>query len=132
MRLKRSALRLVELWCNSSALTEYLEKTSIVILTRNYKLSKVDVPAFRDKKVLISDSAKYLGVIPDSKLNWAKHLWVLCAAVVWWLRVKFKTTPKVAIGYMFCKKTLHVAYMAGVAHVVCRLARAKRCTWETR
>ncbi|XP_033218179.1 uncharacterized protein LOC117173647 [Belonocnema kinseyi] len=76
------ALRIVELWCESSWLSINSEKISMVIFTKNYELPKVDAPVFCSGMLTLSDSVKYLGVILDSKLNWAKHLETQCRKFV--------------------------------------------------
>lgn len=74
MALTGLALRIVELWCDRSGLSVNSKKTSLVIFMKKYKISQVNTPAFLGKRLMISDSVEYLGVILAIKLNWAKHL----------------------------------------------------------
>ena len=78
MGLTRSALRIVELWCNESGLSVNPEKTELVVFTRKYKTARVTGPVFSGKRLQTAQSVKYLGFILDRKLNWAEHLEAQC------------------------------------------------------
>ncbi|XP_033218126.1 uncharacterized protein LOC117173596 [Belonocnema kinseyi] len=134
MGLTRSALRIVELWCDSLGLLVNLEKTKMVIFTKNYKMPKVVAPVFCGGRLTFSDSVKYLGVILDSRLSWAKHLETQCRNFVmtlWMCRRAFGLTwgigPKMLAW--LCSAVLKPRFLHAV--VDC-WPRAKLKTMHTR
>ena len=87
MGLTRSALHMVELWCNESGLSVNPEKTELVVSARKYKTARVTGPVFCEKRLQAAQSVKYLGVILDRKLNWAEHQEAQCTRFItsFWL-----------------------------------------------
>ena len=51
-----------------------LDKTELVILTRKHKVPPSTTPSLAGKRLEVKNSAKYLAVILNRKLNWNKHL----------------------------------------------------------
>lgn len=70
----QKAVRIVEKWCSRVGLTVNPEKSEIVIFTRNRKLDGFKAPMIFGREITRQESAKYLGVILDSKLTWKKHI----------------------------------------------------------
>jgi ribonuclease HI len=68
------ALRLVEKWANSNGLGVNPDKTELVLFTGKRKTPPFNTPSIGGKKLILSNEAKYLGVILDSKLNWSSNL----------------------------------------------------------
>lgn len=68
------AIKIVEKWCKKVGLTVNAGKSELVIFTKNRILSGYYPPKIFNKEIRKTDSAKYLGVILDSKLNWNKHI----------------------------------------------------------
>lgn len=64
------ATKIVEEWCSKSGLTVNPEKSELVIFTKNKKLIGFTNPMIFGKEIARKNSAKYLGIILDSKLNW--------------------------------------------------------------
>ena len=67
-------LRKVTTWCTKTGLNVYPDKTELVVFTRKHKVPTFTPPSLAGKKLEAKDSAKYLGVILDRKLNWNEHL----------------------------------------------------------
>ena len=72
--LLQSAIHKVENWGRDNGLTFSQAKTIAVIFTRKYKIPKVDKLIINGGEVEYQNSAKYLGVTIDSKLNWNEHV----------------------------------------------------------
>lgn len=70
----QQALKIVEKWCMEVGLTVHPDKSELVIYTKNKKLDGFKEPKIFGKEISRHDSAKYLGVILDSRLNWKKHI----------------------------------------------------------
>ena len=85
--LARTALRQVVLLCDAPGLTVNPEKTDVAVFTIKYKVTEIRGPMFRGKRLQISGSVKYLGVILGRKLSWMEHLEAQCRRFVttFWL-----------------------------------------------
>lgn len=70
----QQAIKIVEKWCTATGLSVNPEKSEIVIFTKNRTLKDFTEPKIFGKEIKKQESAKYLGVILDSKLNWKKHI----------------------------------------------------------
>lgn len=67
--LMNEALKRLKSWCLSCGLNINATKTELVFFTRKTAIPKFKVPSMDGKKLELSQSAKYLGLILDSKLN---------------------------------------------------------------
>ena len=65
-----SALNLLAKWCQGCGLGVNPTKTELVLFTRRYKIPKFNTPRINGVSLSLSNEAKYLGLILDSKLNW--------------------------------------------------------------
>jgi len=61
-------------WGRSKSLKFSAKKTVVVLFTRKYKYKFPQKLIIEGKEVAFSDSAKYLGITLDSKLNWNAHI----------------------------------------------------------
>ena len=71
----RTAIRIVERWCQERGLKVNPEKTDLILFSR--RLSGFDlIGEFRlfGKVIDPGSQVKYLGVILDNKLNWITHV----------------------------------------------------------
>lgn len=68
------AVKIVEKWCNEVGLSIHPDKSEIVIFTKNRKIVGFKNPKIYGHEIANRDSAKYLGIVLDSKLNWSKHI----------------------------------------------------------
>jgi len=75
------ALTLVDSWCNTTGLSINPSKIEVVVFTKNYKWDRNCSLKVAGQNLDYVDSAKYLGVILDSKLSWKKHLEYKCAKI---------------------------------------------------
>ena len=67
----------------------------MTVFMRKYKVAEIRGPMFRGKRLQISGSVKYLGVILDRKLSWTEHLEVQCRRFLttfWLCRRTFEGT----------------------------------------
>ena len=67
-------IREVTSWCLETGLKVNPDKTELVMFKRRHKLPPFTPPSLAGKRLEAKNSAKYLGVILDSKLNWNEHL----------------------------------------------------------
>lgn len=67
-------LRCVQTWCQREGLSVNPTKTTIVPFTRKKNLESLSRLRLGPSKLSISSSAKYLGLVLDSKLTWNEHL----------------------------------------------------------
>ena len=65
-----SALNLLAKWCQGCGLGVNPTKTELVLFTRRYRIPKFNTPRINGVSLSLSNEAKYLGLILDSKLNW--------------------------------------------------------------
>lgn len=72
--LLRSALRIVEEWCDQHQLSVNPKKTEVVLFTHKRKLPEMQLPTLFGTKLSLSPQVKYLGITLDSKLNWGSQL----------------------------------------------------------
>lgn len=72
--LMENALNTLKNWCVSCGLNVNPTKTELVLFTNKYKIPDFKLPAFGGVTLKLSESAKYLGIILDSKLNWNKNI----------------------------------------------------------
>ena len=61
-------------WCFETGLSVNPEKTNLVLFTKKRKREGFSFPSLLGKRLELSLSVKYLGVILDSKLNWGEHM----------------------------------------------------------
>ena len=61
-------------WCKSKGLEISTVKTQIIFWTRNKKVKTPKNIKVNDTTIEIGNTAKYLGVILDDKLNWNEHI----------------------------------------------------------
>ncbi|RVE41707.1 hypothetical protein evm_013638 [Chilo suppressalis] len=73
-KVMRSALQIVEKWCDEHHLSVNPNKTELVLFTNKRKLPELQLPKLFNTKLSLSTQVKYLGVILDNKLNWASHI----------------------------------------------------------
>jgi len=69
-----AVLYITELWSDEVGLWVNPEKIDLVVFTRIRKLPGFSEPHIFGVTVFYSDSAKYFGVILDSRLIWRKHV----------------------------------------------------------
>ncbi|XP_036322108.1 uncharacterized protein LOC118736115 [Rhagoletis pomonella] len=72
--IMQDRLRLIERWTKEKGLGVNPEKTDLVLFTRKYKIPSLQLPAIGNKILKLGESAKYLGVVLDKKLNWAQNI----------------------------------------------------------
>lgn len=72
-RLQKS-LKMVNKWANDCGLGVNPDKTELVLFTRKLKPANFKTPKLGGKSLTLSDKAKYLGVILDSRLNWKSNI----------------------------------------------------------
>lgn len=72
--LMENALKELKSWCNGCGLNINPAKTELVLFTRNTRLMEFRLPRLDGIELKLSESAKYLGIILDKKLNWNKNL----------------------------------------------------------
>ncbi|XP_011698268.1 PREDICTED: uncharacterized protein LOC105456144 [Wasmannia auropunctata] len=87
LELTQGALEVVEKWCRETGLSVNPKKTSLVIVTRKYKMDSVQGPVLEGVRLIPEGSVKYLGVILDKRLNWKLHLEAVCkkACTYFWM-----------------------------------------------
>lgn len=76
-------------------LTVNPDKSEVVIYTRNRNTSGFYKPSIFGKQIPKRDSAKYLGIILDSKLTWSKHVeerLSKCIRIFWCCRSAISNT----------------------------------------
>ncbi|XP_043465741.1 uncharacterized protein LOC122500735 [Leptopilina heterotoma] len=74
LEVAQKALNQVDKWCKKVGLFGNPGKTEAVIYTRRYKWKASRSLVLSGKELQLTEQAKYLGVILDSKLVWKKHL----------------------------------------------------------
>jgi len=90
--LMETALSTLSRWTAVCGLGVNPEKTELVLLTRKYKVPKLVLPKLHQTRLILSNQAKYLGVILDKKLHWTNNI--------------LDRTRKAAIALFACKKAL--------------------------
>ena len=65
-----NALSILSEWAIICGLGVNPNKTELVLFTRKYKISKLIPPKLNNTNIIFSESAKYLGITFDKKLNW--------------------------------------------------------------
>lgn len=68
--LIENAMSVICDWAKENGLGINPEKTELVLFTRKYKIETFRLPMIGDTQLKLSDRAKFLGIILDSKLNW--------------------------------------------------------------
>ena len=74
VNLMQCILKTVTSWYLKTGLKVDPDKTELVIFIRKHKVPPFTPPSLAGEKLEAKDSAKYLGVILDRKLNWNEHL----------------------------------------------------------
>ena len=74
VNLMQCMLRKVTTWCTETGRMVNPDKTDLVVFTRKHKVPTFTPRSLAGKKLGAEDSAKYLEVILDRKLNWNEHL----------------------------------------------------------
>lgn len=72
--MTQRGVKITEKWCNEVGLTENPNKSEIVIFTKNRELVSFHEPTLFGAKISRKQSAKYLGITMDSRLNWSEHI----------------------------------------------------------
>ena len=67
-------LKKVTTWGTETELKVNPDQTDLVVFTWKQNIPILTPPSLGGKKLDAEDSAKYLGVILDRKLNWNEHL----------------------------------------------------------
>lgn len=67
--LTQRGVKITEKWCNEVGLTVNPNKSEIVIFTKNWELVSFHEPTLFGAKISRKQSAKYLGITMDSRLN---------------------------------------------------------------
>lgn len=71
--LMESSLRRLLTWARDNGLGVNPAKTELVLFTRAYKIDRFELPKLDGVTLTLSNEAKYLGVILDSKLSWKRN-----------------------------------------------------------
>ena len=74
VNLMQCMLREVTTWCTEMGLNVKPDKIELVVFTRKHTFPTFTPPSLAGKTLEYKDSAKYLGVILDRKLNWNENL----------------------------------------------------------
>lgn len=105
--LMKSALSIVEKWCQENGLSINKQKTKLMLFTNRKKIKKLDLPKLSGIKLKLADNVKFLGLILDKKLSWKYHIEERinkATRIYWQCRVAFGKTwglkPKV-IHWLF-------------------------------
>lgn len=69
--MMRSALSILEKWCNANGLTV---NAVLVLFTNKRKIKKLNLPKLNGIKLTLADRTKFLGLILDKKLSWKYHI----------------------------------------------------------
>lgn len=85
------ALNLIMEWAVSSGLNVNPTKTELILFRRGYKVPLFKLPKLNGTTLELSNQAKFLGVILDSRLTWKANL--------------EERTRKAQIAYFVCRKT---------------------------
>lgn len=67
-------LQKVSAWFDANKLTLNVDKTQVMMLSRKRKITPIGRVTLRGQEIDRVDSAKFLGVIVDQKLNWKTHI----------------------------------------------------------
>jgi hypothetical protein len=62
-------------WCREVRLSVNADKTSMVLFTKNRTLVSFKKPILFGTELQLKNQVKYLGVIPDEKLNWNSYIY---------------------------------------------------------
>ena len=143
--LLNNAFRKIESWCVDKGLTVNPSKTELVLFTNKRNKKLPTNPTLFNKELSLSTSAKYLGIILDSKLNWNKHvterikkanniLWQCRRAIApkWgldpqqmkWIYtaiVRPMTTYGCIVWYNYITAKSHVIELSKLNRVACRM-----------
>ncbi|KAL7744030.1 hypothetical protein ACLKA6_001260 [Drosophila palustris] len=65
-------------WADKCGLGVNPDKTELVLFTRRYKVPTLIPPKLKDSALSFSDSAKYLGLVLDKKLDWNQSTYDRC------------------------------------------------------
>lgn len=68
--IMENALQRVGTWATGSGLDVNTDNTELIFFTTKTKILDFNLPKLNGKAIQLSSSAKYLGVISDSKLSW--------------------------------------------------------------
>lgn len=71
--LMQSALKELATWAKQNGLGVNPSKTELVLFTRKYKIPPFRKPKMDGQELTLSNEAKYLGIILDSKLTWKRN-----------------------------------------------------------
>lgn len=72
--LMQNAFRILEGWCRTQEQEVNTDKTELVLFTRKRIMEGFSAPILFGKEITLSQSAKYLGLHLDPKLNWNIHI----------------------------------------------------------
>ncbi|XP_065359422.1 uncharacterized protein LOC135953441 [Calliphora vicina] len=70
----QTSLSTLSQWSTASGLGVNPGKTELVLFSRRYKIPPFPLPRLNGVELKLSDSAKYLGIILDSKLSWSLNI----------------------------------------------------------
>lgn len=69
-----SSLKMLSTWAEKCGLNVNPEKTELVLFTRRMKIPPFSLPKLNGVSLMLSNSAKFLGIILDRKLDWRENL----------------------------------------------------------
>lgn len=72
--LMQSAFRIIENWCNQHEQMVNTNKTKLTLFTTKRTITGFKPPKIFGKEILLSQSAKVLGMDFDPKINWNNHI----------------------------------------------------------
>lgn len=72
--LMERGLNILTRWADKCGLSVNPKKTELVLFTRKRKIPNFRLPRLKGVELPLSSSAKYLGIVLDSKLDWNKNI----------------------------------------------------------